>query len=60
MNIIILFTILTIVNVIFSTIKSIVTIKSGRGLRLSYLHYTTDIITLSLSIPLRTSHFGRK
>lgn len=30
MNVLILFSLLTVVNVIFSTIKSIVTIKSGK------------------------------
>ena len=57
MNIIILFTILTIVNVIFSTIKSIVTIKSGPWVAsivsaLYYGYYNIVLIYTVADFPL--------
>lgn len=57
MNIIILFTILTIVNVIFSTIKSIVTIKSGPWIAsivsaLYYGYYNIVLIYTVADFPL--------
>ena len=57
MNLIILFTILTIVNVIFSTIKSIVTIKSGPWVAsivsaLYYGYYNIVLIYTVADFPL--------
>ena len=46
MNLLIIFILLSIVNVIFSTIKSIVTIKSGPWVRVLFPLYTMAITTL--------------
>lgn len=57
MNVLILFSILTIVNVIFSTIKSIVTIKSGKTLAalvsaLYYGYYNIVLIYTVADFPM--------
>lgn len=57
MKILLLFTILTIINVIFSTIKSIVTIKGGKGMAsfisaLYYGYYNIVLIYTVADFPL--------
>ena len=57
MKLLLLFTLLTIVNVVFSTIKSIVTIKSGKGIAslisaLYYGYYNIVLIYTVADFPL--------